>query len=231
MKVRSNKKQKHHMYQMLICYDFLIYLLSAILMLVLYEGDSRLSEFGILQQMAVSAISIFIARIVGKIYDQVWRYGGIQCYIRLIVTDTIAFFIYLVGELILPVEKISFARMLSFASINLLGALVLRMLYRYTYKCSGKNTKWERFLSWMLFLFSGIEEKKEKEVQKIKVAIIGAGRVGTGLAEELMNNRQASYIPRCFIDINKEKVGREIHGIPVLTEGDATFQKLDAYEV
>lgn len=43
-------------------------------------------------------------------------------------------------------------------------------------------------------------------MQKIKVAIIGAGRVGVSLAEELLNNSEAAYVPRCFIDINKEKL-------------------------
>ena len=88
-----------------------------------------------------------------------------------------------------------------------------------------------RFWAVLLKIFSGIDAGREKEIQKIKIAIIGAGRVGVGLAEELLNNEQASYVPRCFIDINKEKVGREIQGIPVWSETDATLSKLDDYEV
>ena len=80
-------------------------------------------------------------------------------------------------------------------------------------------------------MFSGIEAGNEKEVQKIKVAIIGAGRVGVSLAEELLNNSEAAYIPRGFIDVNKEKVGREIHDIPVWSEDEATLQKLGEFEV
>lgn len=80
-------------------------------------------------------------------------------------------------------------------------------------------------------MFSGIEAGNEKEVQKIKVAIIGAGRVGVSLAEELLNNEETAYIPRCFIDISKEKVGREIHDIPVWSEDEATLQKLGEFEV
>ena len=68
-------------------------------------------------------------------------------------------------------------------------------------------------------MFSGIEAGNDKEVQKIKVAIIGAGRVGVSLAEELLNNSEAAYIPRGFIDVNKEKVGREIHDIPKMEQG------------
>lgn len=159
------------------------------------------------------------------------RYGGIQCYIRLLFTDSIAFVAYLCLELLLPVQKITFARLLSLVSLNLLGALALRMMYRYAYKCGNQETTRGKILSILLHIFSGIEAGNEKEVQKIKVAIIGAGRVGVGLAEELLNNEQASYVPRCFIDINKEKVGREIQGIPVWSETDATLSKLDDYEV
>ena len=146
-------------------------------------------------------------------------------------TDSIAFIVYLGLELLLPVQKITFARLISLVSLNLLGALALRMMYRYAYKCGNQETMRGRFLSVLLHIFSGIEAGSEKEVQKIKVAIIGAGRVGVSLAEELLNNAEAAYIPRCFIDINKEKVGRDIHGIPVWSEDEATFKRLGEFEV
>lgn len=115
--------------------------------------------------------------------------------------------------------------------LNLLGALALRMMYRYAYKCGNQETTRGKILSTLLHMFSGIEAGNEKEVQKIKVAIIGAGRVGVSLAEELLNNSEAAYIPRGFIDVNKEKVGREIHDIPVWSEDEATLQKLGEFEV
>lgn len=200
---------------MLVMYDLIIYAIVAGTMLVLYEGMDKLSTKGILQQVCLSVLCIFSARLVGKIYEQVWRYGGIQCYILLLFTDSVAFIIYLCLELLLPVQKITFARMLSLVSLNLLGALTLRMMYRYAYKCGNTETIKGKILSVLLHIFAGIEAGNGKEVQKIKVAIIGAGRVGVSLAEELLNNEGAAYIPRCFIDISKEKVGREIHEIPV----------------
>ena len=105
------------------------------------------------------------------------------------------------------------------------------MIYRYAYKCGNQETTRGKILSILLYVFSGIEAGNAKEVQKINVAIIGAGRVGVSLAEEFLNNSEATYVPRCFIDINKEKVGRDIHGIPVQSETEATFKKLDEFEV
>lgn len=216
---------------MLVGYDLIVYAIVALILFVLYDGMDKLSPVGIFQQVGLSVLCIFVARLLGKIYGQVWRYGGIQCYIRLLFTDSIAFIVYLGLELLLPVQKITFARLISLVSLNLLGALALRMMYRYAYKCGNQETMRGRFLSVLLHIFSGIEAGSEKEVQKIKVAIIGAGRVGVSLAEELLNNAEAAYIPRCFIDINKEKVGRDIHGIPVWSEDEATFKRLGEFEV
>lgn len=216
---------------MLIGYDLIMYAVVATILLLLYGGMDKLSTIGILQQVCLSALCIFAARLIGKVYGQVWRYGGIQCYIRLLFTDSIAFVAYLCLEFLLPIQKITFARMLSIVSLNLLGALALRMMYRYAYKCGNRETTKGKILSTLLHMFSGIEAGNEKEVQKIKVAIIGAGRVGVSLAEELLNNEETAYIPRCFIDISKEKVGREIHGIPVWSENEATFNRLGEFEV
>lgn len=221
----------HNVRWMLVIYDVVIYVIVATILLVLYGGVDKLSVMGVVQQVALSLVIIFIARLIGNVYGQVWRYGGIQCYIRLLFTDSIAFCLYLCMEILLPVEKITFARMLSLVSVNLLGALAIRMLYRYAYKCGNHDTSVGKFLAVMLRIFSGLEADSEKEVQKIKVAIIGAGRVGVGLAEELLNSGESAYTPRCFIDANKEKVGREVHGIPIWSNEEATFKKLAEYEI
>ena len=225
------KYKKRNVRWMLVVYDLLVYELSAVLLLGLYGGNDKLSISGMMQQMVLALLCVFSIRLIGNVYGQIWRYGGIQCYIRLLYTDAIAFFVYLILELVLPVEKITFARMLCLISINLLGALALRMMYRYAYKCSNQETKQGRFLASLLYTFGRVKKGNDKEVQKIKIAIIGAGRVGVSFAEDLLNSDEAAYIPRCFIDINENKVGREIQGLPVWSEDEATFRKLNEYEV
>lgn len=225
------KYKKRNVRWMLVVYDLLVYELSAVLLLGLYGGNDKLSISGMLQQMVLALLCVFSIRLIGNVYGQIWRYGGIQCYIRLLYTDAIAFFVYLILELVLPVEKITFARMLCLISINLLGALALRMMYRYAYKCSNQETKQGRFLASLLYTFGRVKKGNDKEIQKIKIAIIGAGRVGVSFAEDLLNSDEAAYIPRCFIDINENKVGREIQGLPVWSEDEATFRKLNEYEV
>lgn len=229
--MKDKRYKLHNNRWTLVLYDLVVYGLSATLLLGIYGGNDRLSIYGILQQTALALVCIFPIRLIRNIYKQIWRYGGIQCYIRLLYADAIAFIVYFVLELLLPVEKITFARMLSLSSINLLGALAMRMMYRYAYKCSNLETKRGRFLASLLYIFGRMRKGNDKEVQKIKIAIIGAGRVGVSFAEDLLNSDESAYIPRGFIDISEDKIGREIQGLPVWSEDEATFRKLDEYEV
>ncbi len=57
----------------------------------LYGGNDKLSISGMLQQMVLALLCVFSIRLIGNVYGQIWRYGGIQCYIRLLYTDAIAF--------------------------------------------------------------------------------------------------------------------------------------------
>lgn len=229
--LKHNKRKKINIRWTLVLYDLLVYAAIAVVLLILNEGSDQLSKEGVLGQLCLSLICIFAARFIGKIYGQVWRYGGIQCYIRLLFTDFFAFLAYFCMELACPIEKISPERIISLCSLNLLGALSLRMMYRYAYKCGDKKTLKGRFLSGLLHLVSGIESENENIGKKIKVAIIGAGRVGVGLAEDLLNNAESAYTPVCFIDTSAEKAGRDIHSIPVWSEGEATFNKLEEFGV
>ena len=229
--MKDKKRKKRNIRWTLVLYDLLVFALAAVLLLGLYGGNDKLTYNGMVQQAALALVCIFVSRLIGNVYGQIWRYGGIQCYIRLLCTDAVAFLVYMCLEMLLAIEKITFARMLCLACLNLLGALTLRMAYRYAYKCGNQETAFGRFLSWVLYTVSGVKAASDKELQKIKIAIIGAGRVGVSFAEELLNNEEAAYIPRCFIDTNQDKVGREIQGIPVWSEDEATFRKLGEYEV
>lgn len=215
----------------LVVYDVIVYIIASILLLWIYGGNENLTNAGSLQLSILGFVCIFICRMIGNIYGQIWRYGGIQGYIRLIFSDAIAFILLIILQATLQVERITFDRALSLVCVNLLGAISIRMIYRYAYLYSNNETPKGKFLSKLLYSFSGLTTGSEKEVQKIKIAIIGAGRVGTSFAEELLNDENAVYVPLCFIDIDKSKAGREINGIPVWNVDDTTLDKLKQYEV
>ena len=192
-----------------------------------------LSFKGTLTQILLGAFWIFSIRTFGSIYRQIWRYGGIQCYIRLIITDTVAFLLTFASERMLVAEHLEFSRLMGIACVNLLLCLTMRMFYRYAFKCGNNHTVQGRLLLKVLKLFAGekIAGQRNIEEGKINVAIIGAGRVGVSLSEELLNNAASSYIPRCFVDVSMEKAGRDIHGIPVLPESEATLEQLQGMGV
>lgn len=227
----STNLKKNNTRWSLVVYDVIVYVISSILLLWIYSGNAELSNAESLQQTILGFVCIFICRLIGNIYGQIWRYGGIQGYIRMIVSDGIAFVLIFLMQMALPIQRISFDRGLSLVCVNLLGAITIRMVYRYCYLYSNNETPKGKFLAKLLYRFSNLTTNTDKEVQKIKIAIVGAGRVGASFAEELLSDQNAVYTPRCFIDVDKEKVGREVNGIPVWYADEASLEKLKQYEV
>lgn len=217
----------------LVIYDLLIFLIVDVILYVIYQGAGELNSTGVLIHSSIAFIAIFGARFIGKIYRQIWRYGGIQCYIKLLVADAIAFCVYLIIERLLPIEHIIFAKLLAFCCMNTLGALGIRMVYRYAYKCGSQDSAIGSVLRLLLKIFSSgtVMTEPDPDSQKIKIAIIGAGSVGVGLAEDLLSNKKAQYVARCFIDSDKSKVGRDIHGISVMSEDEATLEELKKHHI
>lgn len=217
----------------LILYDLIIFLVVDALLFLIYRGAGSLSIKGALIQSIIALGIIFGIRISGKIYRQIWRYGGIQCYIRLLIADAIACILYVAAQMMLPIEHITFAKLLAFCCMNTLGSLAIRMIYRFAYKCGSQDNRIGWILRWTLKVFAlgQVRTEPDPDSQKIKIAIIGAGAVGVSLAEDLWNNPKANYIPRCFIDSDSSKVGREIHGISVMSEDEASLEQLKKHHI
>ncbi len=216
----------------LVLYDVLIFAVLNFLLLFVYRL-SHLSPLEAVIQAAISFICIFTARFIGKIYNQIWRYGGIQCYIRFLVVDTCAFFANVILEDLLPTKHVTFLHILSIACMNCLSALAIRMMYRYAYKCCDEDHFRGKFLRMLLRIFAGVKihGNSENGPKKVRIAIIGASRVGVSLAEELLANRSSVYQPCCFIDKNTDKINRSIHGIPVWPENDDIFETLKEHKI
>lgn len=215
----------------LFAYDFVIILFVELLLLI-FSGE-RVSYPSVVYHMGMTAACVFLFRFVGKIYGQVWRYGGIQCYMRLLLTDAVAFIVnYILEQMLIP-DRLTLARLAAICCTNLVGALGIRMVYRYAYKCGDSTTPLGRFLLLLLRLFAGEEVVGERLVHssRIKIAIIGAGRVGVSLADDLLNNPNALYLPRCFVDIDREKVGRDIRDLPVLSAGSTALAQMRDMEI
>ncbi len=212
----------------LVGYDCLILLVWNLILML----QSRISlQYGLIQ-LVLSLVCVFTARLVGGIYQQILRYGGVQCYLHFLIVDGLAFLLHWLLSIIVGLN-IPMTLVLSISSMSAISSLIIRMAYRYAYKYGGTDTSEGRLLRWLLKIFAGpgVECERKEDHKQIKIAIIGAGDTGVALAAELLNNGSAAYTPRCFVDVSKEKVDRKVQGIPVLLEDEATLERLKEYEI
>ena len=174
-----------------------------------------------------------VLRFVWRVYAQIWRYGGVQSYMRLIIADAMAAVLYYVVQRVSPfIPTLNAREMATCIPIATLFLMFYRMLYRYIYKKLNRNTKFGRFVTkfFNACFHCDWDYNSVTNVNKIKVAIVGAGKVGTGLANELLNNVSAAYEPVCFVDVDKEKTGREIYGLPVFPDDSTSLALIKEFK-
>ncbi len=213
---------------MLVMIDMALLFCVDIFMLGIYpSGDIRLAPKLVILHSLLSAACIFGWRLAGGVYKQIWRYVNTTAYLRLMLLDALAgCTYYLVQKMVFrSLDAITFVRIVSVFALNALASSVIRLVYQSLYEYSGNNQLIKTIRNATKPITGFTEEDSKGKLhhgRKIKIAIVGAGRVGVALAEELTANLMSFYEPVCFIDIDSEKVGRNIKGIPVLKEDDAT---------
>ena len=223
----KKRRFRYHRY-VLAAIDSVIYLLVAIFVLVIYPSSvALLTDDLVVAHIFFGLGCVLVARVLARIYTQIWRYAGPQEYIRLLAADTVAglFFVF-TRRAIFP-HSTTFVRAVALFTVNLLACLATRHIYQWLYQQRMSKRWYTRFALLLLKVFVGISFSDENAVSnRIKIAIVGAGNVGVMLADELQQNPKATYQPVCFVDIDQEKVGREIYGIPVLSSGNSLKSNL-----
>ena len=199
------------------------------------EGGPSLEWIQILYHFLVGSFCVVASRFFWRVYGQIWRYGGVQSYIRVMAADTCALIVYYLAQRFIPgIGNIGFVLVTLVVFANTLICLAVRMVYRLVYKKLDRTTKFGRFVTHMVNIFGRSKwtiNDKGDPIEKIRIAIVGAGVVGTALAEELGNNPHSAYKAVCFVDNDKEKLGREIYGLEVINEGDDAPEILKDFNV
>lgn len=216
----------------LMFYDIVIYLAVVAFMISTYGSKSKtVGDFCL--TVVASLSCLLLCRVVGRVYSMIIRFGGVHVYMRLFATDFVALLFYFPWKYVLGFENLESQTWLIIILLNLLGAVGMRLMYRYCYRFGVRKNKKGVFLRWLLVLFAGetVIKERRNENKRIRVAILGAGRLGAVLADELLSNDSAAYLPVCFIDQDKSKSGREIMGLPVLAEGEETLDDLKDFGV
>ena len=221
-----------------------------------YDVRLRLTYIGL--QFGISAVCIFGMRFAWGVYKQILRYGGSRMYIRMILADVCAGLIYYWIQLIIPehAARINFLHVVCIVAFDLLGAVAARLAYQYIFEYGSRRLWNYPVFRGLVKVLTGLyiedpEHRLEEGVTKLspaekqnkvgpdlavntnrrKLAIVGAGRIGAMLAKELLTNQHSEYTPVCFIDKDSGKAGREIYGIPVLTEDPTAPDKLKEFGV
>ena len=232
---RQNKRGSKHSV-MLMLYDLVVLLVADLLMLVAYpSGITKLDPVSIVVQILISIVSIMTGRIAMGIYKQIWRYGGTTQYIRLLIADGLGGLLYLALMYALPFKRITALRALALVAINLLAAIAMRFTYQYMYEYSSRKSTIANIMRKVTRMLTGIKidpvQSGKINGHRINIAIVGAGRVGVMLADELLRNPSAAYQPCCFIDIDSEKIGRYISGLRVYSEAEFTPDVLVSFPI
>ena len=231
--VKGKKKGKRaHRWISLATYDVIIFIFSAFLVLVVYPGNERFEAEQLLLQTALAGVCIFGCRYIGDVYKQVWRYGSSTAYLRLFISDAAAGVLYYPLQRILPIKSVEFISAFALLSFNLIISFGFRLIYLYVYQYVNRHCKlsgpfW-RIIGFFarLDLTSSSENNAVNPKERINIAIVGAGRVGAILADELRMEERSRYNPCCFIDKDVAKIGRDVSGIQVLLPEEATPARL-----
>ena len=223
---------------MLMAYDAVLLIAVYFFILVLHPSNTEaLSIHGLIIQVHMSAILLFSCRIFGGIYNHVWRYGRTTLYIRLILADAVAGLLYYAAQLLFANEKITLIRAVSIMSINLLLTISIRLVYQYLYDYNSTGSRIANVLRKVAAFFIGMQINPDPKGNvpsseaRSNIAIVGAGRVGAMLAEELLHNPNAFYNPCFFIETDKEKVGRYINDRRVYSEREVTPELISRFQI
>ena len=161
---------------------------------------------------------VMICRMFLSVYNNVWRYANVKAYLKMIAADFCGGCLMLGLTAMLSNQpfNVNFVYIGVWQSITVitffaLATLGMRLVYQQLHQYRHTD--------------------QTADQNKIRVAIVGAGQVGASLADELRYNKLAHYAPVCFVDVDKEKVGSHVCGLPVYDEDKAIFDRLRELEV
>ena len=222
---------------LVILLDLLLLLLINVALLVLYRTNFRyLGLRGVLAQMGLSVATVFLFRTMLGVYRQVWHYADAPAFMKLMIADILAMAVHYTVQHFLPFNRMSLMRTMALFAGNLLLAMSARMGWQYLYKIKSRDSRLSEMFRNIIENLTGIRirpgEADEGAVgQKTNIAIVGAGRIGTALADELLANPRSTYLPVFFIDNDKEKIGRWISGLKVFDEQKVSEEMLAGFPV
>ncbi len=199
--------------RLLLCFiDILVYIsvfIGAIFIIKLANPsmDINVNDYAITS--GVFGFFLIAYRIIFSIYKNVWRYANSKSFLKLVFSDFLAGCSGVIATKIFG-GYIGFWQCVSIITMCNLVTLSIRFLYQQHYRHFNLNVDF---------------------LNKIGVAIVGAGQIGALLVEELKYNKNSHYRPLCFIDNNPVKIGSRLEDLPIYSESDNIIEKIKSMPI
>ena len=230
--------KKRNLVSRLTIYDAIVFTLIGYMMLHLHPSQNEIIPAPMIwTEIILGLLLIITSRVLFGIYRQIWRYGSVQAYLRLILADGIAGLIYMLIVKLLPNTNTRVMLIVSLVSINLTATIVMRMAYYVFYQLSSQTGRTGELSKKILKIVGNVDTSLDEnrssiaDERKIRVAIVGAGRLGLALEEDFNSNPESIYKPVCFIDNDASKTGKSLGGLPVMNETEATPDLISKFNV
>ena len=184
-----------------------VYIAAAVLMRL--ATPDKLDPLDFIVHFGIAAVAVFAFRMLTRVYSNMWRYADAAAFLQLVFADALGGFLTLVISRVFGIASLGAWRTASIVSVICLLTLVSRFVYqRYVLRQKSATTH------------------LRLAEHRIPIAIVGAGRIGSILADELLCNTRSKYVPLFFIDRDDTKVGAMIKGLPVYKNDSSVVDKI-----
>ena len=185
----------------------------AVMLSIISPSWTTFSAWRYISNAAFMLFFLMCGRAIFSVYRNVWRYPNVRAYLTIVLSDVIFGSLSLVMVRIIPDSwplNIGFAQAFVVITVFDLSTLVNRFAYQLLHQYG--NSRESKTLT--------------RDAHKIGVAIVGAGQVGTKLAEDLIYTAGSHYRPICFIDHDKGKIGAKVCGLKVYGDDESIIERL-----
>ncbi len=145
----------------------------------------------------VQLVTVFAFRFALGIYRNVWRYSNTKVYFTLVLSDGFA-----------GIFALLIIRLLNFAFPGVYYGL-------WQAATVGALTALVTLMSRFAYIMLHKKRKSTDEKNRVPVALVGAGRLGSYLAGDLRNNPNSGFEPVFFVDTDVSKIDNRISGLRV----------------
>lgn len=146
-----------------------------------------------------------------RIYHSLWEYISAKEVENIILACAVSTIVQLIIIVALD-KRLPRSYYILYMTLVASGVIATRAAYR-----------WIR-------LKKNIRKKKRSKTQS-RVMIIGAGEAGTTLIREIQNSEQLNYKVCCIMDIDKNKHGKYLRGVPIMGDRSDILRCVEKYKI